>query len=217
MDEIKLIIVDDHEVVRTGINQLFNREKEMKVLASVSSGGEAMKLIKELNPDVVITDISMPVMSGIELSKLIRDNYPDTSVLILSMHKEEEYVMEAFNSGALGYISKDSGRTEIIRAVNFVANNKMYYERSFFDFFAKKIISNEEVKEIKKNISLTKRELEVLNLIVKGFSNKEIAEKLFLSKRTIDAHRTNLMGKMAAKNTADIVRTAFTKGFIDLK
>lgn len=207
MEKIKLLIIDDHKVMRSGIKLLFKGDKNIKIVGEASDGKKGLAAVEKLKPNVVMTDISMPEMSGIELTKILKEKYPSINVLILSMHNDDEYVIDALEAGAMGYLPKDSAEEEIVSAVYSLGEGKMYYSRSISNVFAKKLLKKIETKN--KFEKLTARELEVLELIVKGFSNKEIANKLFVSKRTIDNHRTNFMKKIAAKNTADIVRIAF--------
>lgn len=214
MGKVKLMIVDDHDVVRAGLKLLIKPSENVDLVADVENAEKALELIDKVAPNVVISDISMPNTNGIDFTKILKKNYPDISVIILSMHNDDEYVVEALEAGAMGYLPKDSNDEEIINAINTVANGKMYYSSSISDVFAKKILRNNKVQdEIEK---LTERELEVLHLIVEGYSNKEIAEKLFVSKRTVDNHRTNFMKKISANNTADIVRIAFLKGLVPM-
>lgn len=212
MKKIKLLIVDDHKVVRAGIRLLFQTDNEVNIVGETEDGEKAIELVKKLHPDVVITDVSMPNMSGIQLTKKLKEEHPNVKVLIISMHNDDDYIIDALEAGAMGYITKDSNDDEIINAVHSISNDKMYYGSSISDVFAKKILKqNKSANEIEK---LTERELEVLELIVLGMSNKEIANKLFVSKRTVDNHRTNCMRKIRANNTADIVRIAYQNNLV---
>ena len=214
MEKIKLMIVDDHKVVRTGLKMLFKNDKNLKVVAEAKDGEDALKEIKKLKPDVVITDISMPNMNGIQFTKKVKETHPEVKVLILSMHDDDDYILDALDAGAMGYLTKDTGEDEIIKAIHSIANEQMYYSSSISSILAKKLLVKSKVLDTTKR--LTERELEVLVLIVNGFSNKEIATKLFVSKRTVDNHRTNIMKKIDAKNTADIVRIAYQNNLVKL-
>lgn len=212
MKKIKLLIVDDHKVVRAGIRLLFQTDNEVSVVGEAENGEMATELVKKLHPDVVITDISMPNMGGIQLTKKLKEEHPNVKVLIISMHNDDDYIIDALEAGAMGYITKDSNDDEITNAVHSISNDKMYYGSSISDVFAKKLLKQtKSANEIEK---LTERELEVLELIVLGMSNKEIANKLFVSKRTVDNHRTNCMRKISANNTADIVRIAYQNNLV---
>lgn len=214
MDKIKIIISDDHKVVRTGIRLLFKKEKDIEIIGEAQDGREALEMVKENPPNVLITDITMPEMSGIELTKIITKTHPEVAVLILSMHDDDEYILDALKAGARGYLPKDVDEAEIILATRTLVSGKMYYSSSVSDVFAKSLLERNATK--KEQEPLTDREKEVLALIVAGNSNKEIANMLFVSTRTVDAHRRNLMSKLKAKNTADIVRVAFMKKLIKL-
>ena len=212
IDKIRLLIVDDHRIVRSGIKLLFQGNEDVEFVGEFDNGTDALEIMSELQPNVVITDISMPKMNGFELTKKIKELHPSINVLVLSMHDDDDYILDALESGAMGYLLKDSDDEDIINAVNSIAAGKMYYNNSVSDVFAKKLLRQKTGDvEVKK---LTDRELEVMELIVKGFNNKEIANLLFVSKRTIDNHRTNFMKKIGSKNTADIVRTAISMGLV---
>ncbi|MDT8411768.1 MAG: response regulator transcription factor [Vicingaceae bacterium] len=214
MERIKLMIVDDHKVVRTGLKMLFKNDKNVKVVAEAKDGEDALKEIKRTKPDVVITDISMPNMNGIQFTAKVKETHPEVKVLVLSMHDDDDYILDALDAGAMGYLTKDTSEEEIIKAIHSVANEQMYYSSSISSILAKKLLVKSKVLDTTER--LTERELEVLDLIVNGFSNKEIASKLFVSKRTIDNHRTNIMKKIDAKNTADIVRIAYQNNLVKL-
>lgn len=206
---IRVMLVDDHQVVRKGLKALIESENEIQVICEASSGEEGLKSIDECAPDLVITDMSMPGISGIELTKQLKKSHPYLGVLLLSMHDDEEYIMDALNVGAMGYLTKDAPTEEIQEAISRVASGKMYYSSSLTDILARQIILKSKREVILESKNITEREMEVLQLIIKGFSNKEIADKLIVSKRTVDKHRSNLMKKLDAKNTADIVRIAY--------
>jgi two-component system response regulator DegU len=215
MNKINIIVVDDHEIVINGLKLYFQDNESLCIVSQAANGIEALVEIEKHKPDVVITDISMPSMNGIELTKLITDKYPRVNVLVFSMHNDDEYVMDALTAGAMGYIPKDSDEHEIKKAIINVSKGKMYFSTSLSEILAKKLLVKENSKNVKKE--LTERELEVLDLIVKGYSNKEIATLLSVSKRTIDNHRTNLMYKIDAKNTADVVRIALTNKYVKIE
>ncbi|UKN01597.1 response regulator transcription factor [Paracrocinitomix mangrovi] len=207
---IKVMLVDDHQVVRNGLKALIEKDNEIIVSSEAESGEEALEKVKfseEL--DLIITDMSMPGMSGIELTKRLKESYANLGVLILSMHEDEEYIMDALNAGAMGYLTKDAPTDEIYSAITSISKGKMHYSSSLTDILARQIIRKNKREDVLESKNITEREMEVLQLIIKGLSNKEIAEELIVSKRTVDNHRFNLMRKMGAKNTADIVRIAY--------
>jgi len=214
MSKIKIIVVDDHHVVRNGLKLFFQEEEGFEVIADFGNGKDALSAVKKNQPDVLITDISMPEMNGIELTKLIMADYPEIKVLVLSMYTEDEYILDSLSAGAMGYIPKDSDEIEIKNAVSNISQGKMYYSSSLSEILAKKLIKKGKNKDVEDR--LTDRETEILKFIVNGNSNKEISSILSISKRTVDNHRTNLMRKIDAKNTADIVRIALLKELVEI-
>ncbi len=213
MNKTKVVIADDHQIVRNGLVALFENEETIDVVGEAHDGAEALELVTTLNPDIVISDISMPKLSGIQLAEKIASVSEEVSVLILSMHNDQDYILDALNAGARGYLPKDADEYEIIAAVKNLAKGKMFFSSSISDVLATRILKKNV--PVEKEEKLTQRELEVLGFIVDGFSNKEIAEQLKVSKRTVDSHRSNLMEKLKANNTADIVRIAFRKDLVE--
>ncbi len=213
-NELKVMLVDDHKLVRKGIKSLIKKANKFISIIEADSAEEALELLTKSLPDIIVTDLSMSGMSGINLINEVRNIYPEISVLVLSMHNDEDYIMDALNAGAMGYLTKDIPPEEILEAINNLSIGKMYYSSSLTDILARQIIRKTKREENIKIVKITIREIEVLKLIVGGLSNKEIADKLILSKRTVDNHRVNLMRKIGAKNTADIVRLAFVNNLV---
>ena len=202
---IKIIIVDDHAVVRSGIKHILQERPDIKVVAEASSGSEAMKHLRENSADIVLLDISMPDKSGIEVLKNIRSQHPDVSVLILTMHPEEQYAIRALKGGAAGYITKDSAPSELIRAVLKISSGKRYISASLAEKLAGMLdISTEQAP----HEMLSDRELEVMLLIAAGRSMTEIADSLNLSIKTVSTYKSRILLKMNLKSTADIIRYA---------
>jgi DNA-binding NarL/FixJ family response regulator len=208
-NNLKIMVVDDHKLIRKGIKALIQKEKRITSIVEADSAENALELIQKERPNIIITDLSMPGFSGMHLITEVKKAYPEIGVLVLSMHNDEDYIMDALNAGAMGYLTKDAPPEEIIDAINSLSIGKMYYSSSLTDILARQIIQKKKKEELIKSVKITNREIEVLKLIIDGYSNKDIANKLILSKRTIDNHRSNLMRKIGAKNTADIVRLAF--------
>ncbi len=203
---IKVVLADDHSVVRTGIRMLISNDDSIEIIGEASSGNEALDMVKKMEPDIVITDISMPGMTGIELAEAIKKDYSDTKVLVLSTYSDEEYILSAFEAGALGYLPKDTDEDQFLAAIKTVADGDVYYTKEVSDILTKSLIKQK--RTIDDPLELTEREKEILKLIVDGLSNKEIADQLFISVRTVDTHRRNIMDKIEAKNTAELVRKA---------
>jgi len=208
MSKINILLADDHKIVRDGIISLLSDEKEFKIVAEAENGLQVLKILKQEKIDIIIMDISMPEMNGIECTKKIKEIYPEIHILILSMYNEEQYINEAFQSGASGYILKNSGKKELINALKNVFSGKPYYSpevtQTYIQSHVKPINKESDITNILNE--LTSREIEILELIVNEFSNQEIAEKLFISIRTVDAHRRNLINKIGVKNTAGLVK-----------
>jgi DNA-binding NarL/FixJ family response regulator len=220
MEKIRIVLADDHELVRSGLMKLLETYKDLAVIGEAGDGVEAVEKTKMLNPDVLIIDLSMPKLSGVEATKIIRKECPNVAVLVLTMHQNEEYVYQIFKSGAGGYILKDAGKDELAAAIRAVARGEKYFSsrvsQIMVNGFLRKTSARDEttpgdVESL--NISLTKREKEVLSLIAEGLNNLEISEKLFISPRTVDTHRTNIMQKLNIHDAANLVKFAIEHGF----
>ncbi len=200
---IEIIIVDDHAVVRSGIKHILQERHDINVVAEASTGSEAMKHLREHSADIVLLDISMPDQSGIEVLRTIRSQHPDVSVLILTMHPEEQYAIRALKSGASGYITKDSAPSELIGAIVKISSGKRYISASLADKLAGMLdISTERAP----HELLSDRELEVLLLVAAGNNMTEIADRLNLSIKTVSTYKGRILLKMDLKSTADIIR-----------
>lgn len=215
MDAIKVGIVDDHALFLEGIRLLMSRIEETELLFDANSGSEALEKLQEYKPDVLLLDLDMPEMNGIEAFKKIHELYPELKVLILTMHKEERMISYLMELGANGYLLKDSNRQELRNAIISVHEKGMYYS----DKVSQAILSGLQRKsrqepKLGQTIILSRREQEILELVAEGYSNKEIADKLFISDRTVDGHRTNLLQKFNVHNTAKLVMEAVRKGFL---
>lgn len=216
MSETSIIIVDDHKIVRDGIRSLLSEEKSYDIIGEASNGNDALNLLTKLNPDIMLIDINMPGMNGIECTHSIMEKYPHMKILALSMHNEEPHIRAMVEAGASGYILKNSGREELVNAITTIMGGSTYFSEEVKESVMNSLIHKKAGEAGgKATISLSERELEVLQLIVKEFTNSEIAEKLFLSPRTVDAHRRNLLEKTGSRNTAGLVRYAIEKGLLD--
>ena len=212
---IKILLCDDHAVVRMGLKMLLNNNKDIEVIGEASEGDEAIGLAQELKPNVVIMDLSMPhgkdgLTATTELKKLM----PEVAILILTMHDDEEYLFRAIQVGASGCILKSAPQEELLGAIRSVSNGNAYLHPS-----ATKRLMEEYIGSVKQGNSdtfhlLSDREKEVLTLIAKGFSNKEIAEKLFISVKTVETHKSNLMEKLQMKTRPELVAFALKKGLL---
>ena len=207
------MITDDHSVVRKGIRMLLQDMEGIEILGEASNAEETLKKLEVLKPDVLITDISMPGMSGIELVKEVKKNFPETQVLILSTYFDEEYILESYEVGALGYLPKNSSDEQLFDAVNCIARGDLFHTPEVLNVLGKSLIVKNRPQQSLKSL-LTQREKEVLAQLVEGATNKEIANKLFLSTRTIDAHRRNIMSKLDVNNSAQLVKLTLEKRLI---
>ncbi len=212
---ITVLIADDHEVFRDGIISILEDVEDITVIAEANNGREVMTELQKLQPNIILMDISMGDAGGIETTKLVRKEYPEIKVLVLSMHSESGYIVKMLEAGASGYLLKDAGKEEMIRAIRTVAEGDTYYSQKVSSTIVHHLTNPNKVKKEKSGIPLTKREIEILKLIAGEFSNPEIAEQLFISIRTVDAHRRNLLEKLGAKNTAGLVKYALKHGIIE--
>ena len=211
---IKLLIVDDHGVLRAGLRALLSSEKDMQVVGEAATAGEAILKVMELKPDVILMDISLSGESGIEITKILTARDRNLSILILTIHEDETLLRAAIQNGAAGYILKRAVESELIDAIRAVANGHMYIHPTMTRSLLETISENEETDE---SIILTSREVEVLKLIVQGNTNRQIAELLSLSVRTIESHRANIMAKLNLRSRVELVRYAAAHGLLDLQ
>jgi DNA-binding NarL/FixJ family response regulator len=212
---IRVVLADDHSVVRQGLRAWLERSGYVQVVGEAADGREAVAIVEQLEPDIVIMDIAMPMLNGIDATAQITRRNPDTKVIILSMHADESYILRALGAGAKGYLLKESTESDLLPAVQSVRDGKPYFTPSIA-----RLLLEDYMRMLKQNNMqdsydlLTEREREVLQLLAQGKSNKEVAQILDLSPHTIDSHRTNMMQKLSLHNTAEIVLYAVRKGII---
>lgn len=212
---IRILVVDDHAILRDGIRSLLESQEDILVVGEAGDGSEALEVISTLLPDIVLMDISMPKTNGLEATRLIKERFPHVKVLILTQHDNREYIAPALGAGASGYVLKRSGRREMLNAIRQV------HEQGAF-------LTNKITQEVLQEYSrpgyngskteprLTDRERQVLQLIVEGKSNKEIALALSISPKTVSVHRTNIMSKLDVQNTVELVRVATSHPLVNL-
>jgi len=207
MNKISIILADDHQIFRDGIKSLLSDEENLEVVAEASNGDELLSLLKIYKPNILILDITMPKTSGIELAKIITEQYPDVNILILSMHKNEDFVVNAMMNGAKGYLPKDTSRQELLDAINNIAHGDEYLGKLISSNILKSYIKKSRFgfERMDKDEPLTQREKEIIERVGAGLSNKEIADKLFISVRTVDCHKNNIMKKLKIKSTAELI------------
>lgn len=216
---INVVLAEDHNVVRNGIKSLLENEQDLQVVAEATNGSEVLDLLeKGINTDIILTDINMPKMTGIEMTALVNEKFPNVKVIILSMLDHEKYIIEAFKAGASGFILKNVTKDELVFALKHVRlNNEKYICSELALRLLDKLINKPDVAvpDELSDLDLSKREVEVLVLIAEGYTNQEIADKLFTSKRTIEGHRQNLIDKTNSRNTAALIRYAILSGLIN--
>jgi DNA-binding NarL/FixJ family response regulator len=221
-NEIKVILADDHQMIRDGIKSLLEDEA-IKIVGEANNGEKVLELLQEKTADLVIMDINMPEMDGIEATKQIVKKHSGVKVLALSMFDDESYIVNMLEVGAAGYILKNTGQEELVKAITAVADGENYFSDKVSSKLLNQFIKNKGQPtsgSSNKNRDapvehLTKREKEVLKLIAEENTNKEIAEKLFISPRTVDTHRRNLLQKLNVKNTAGLVRYAMKHDILE--
>ncbi|HSF81743.1 MAG TPA: response regulator transcription factor [Anaerolineales bacterium] len=216
MAEIRLLLVDDHKVVRTGLRMLLESYDDMVIIGEASSGGEALPLIKQLKPDVVVMDLTLPDISGIEVTRLILLEQPNVHIVALTIHEDEQYFFEMLRAGATGYVPKRAAPEHLINAVRAANNGEVYIHPSLAKVLVKDFLkyTSDETEEDHTQ-ELTPREKEVMELLADGLSNEEIATRLYISPHTVARHRENIMHKLNLHRRADLVRYAIRKGMIE--
>ncbi len=215
MSITKILIADDHGIVRKGIRYLLETQDDLRVVGEASDGREAVRLAADLAPDVVIMDIAMPHLSGIEATEQIIRRTPGIGIVILSMHSDEAYLVRTLAAGAKGYLLKDSAEDDLIRAVRTVARGRPFFSPVISEALLEDYLRNLQQRGLQDSYDLlTQREKEVLQLLAEGKSNKEVATLLNLSVYTVETHRANLMQKLSLHNTAEIVLYAVRKKLI---
>jgi DNA-binding NarL/FixJ family response regulator len=211
---IRLFLVDDHRLIRDGIRALLAATPGLRVVGDANNGQDLLDQLPEVPADVVLMDLNMPVLDGFATLPLLRQRYPEIRVLILSMLAHERYVGQALDAGAAGYILKNADQTEIVTAIRTVAIGKRFLCSDIGLLMLQKVLHPETTADTKKKDTLSYRELEVLHLISEGLTNNDMAEKLFVSRRTIETHRQNILEKTQTKNTVALIKYAVEQGLV---
>lgn len=210
---IRILIVDDHKLIREGIDQYLQGDDKYQVVGDASEGIEALDFLKTNEVDLVLTDIRMPHMDGIELTEQVTKEFSDIKVVALTMMNDNNHIKKLMNAGAVGYVLKNCSESELKKAIDQVMEGETYYSPEVTETVMNALMKKK--RTIATEMPLTTREKEVLDLIVKEFSNQEIADKLFISLRTVDAHKRNLLEKTGAKNVAGLVVYAINHNLVD--
>jgi len=216
MANIKVLLAEDHTIVRKGLCSLLDRENGIKVIGEAEDGREAMRKAEALEPDVVLMDIAMPGLNGLEATRQLKKRFPEMKIIILTMHANEEYVLETLRAGASGYLVKKTAPDDLISAIRAVYKGDSFLSpsisRTVIDEYIRKVDKPGERDETYEK--LTNREREVLQLIAEGYKTTEIADKLYISKKTVETHRANIMKKLEIRSTAKLTRYAVRKRIV---
>lgn len=217
MNKIRVLVADDHDIVRYGICSALKSSADVEVIGEASTGRQASDLYDKLKPDVILLDISMPDLNGIEATREIVKKHPAAHVLILTMHLNEEYLNQVINAGALGYLLKNADIEEMLSGIRMVAKGKQVFSGEIARLMTEKYIRTAQDGYDGKSMNtprLTRREKEILQKIAEGKTSQEIADVLFISPRTVDTHRANLIQKLGVKNSAGLVRYAIERNLL---
>lgn len=214
--KIRVLLVDDHTILRDGIRLLLSSQEDIEVVGEAGDGEEAVAKARELKPDVILMDISLPKVNGIEATRLIKAERPESKILILTMHEDEEYVFPLLAAGASGYILKKTASSELISALRAVAEGNAFLHPAIAKTVLEKYRQGQPASAGGGPDGLTEREVEVLRLIAQGLSNREIADRLFISIKTVQAHRSNIMEKLNLHDRVELAKYALRKGLIKI-
>jgi len=216
MAAIRLLLVDDHEVVRTGLRMLLESQANMLIIGEASTGGQAITLAEELSPQVIVMDITLPDISGIEVTRLLKKKFPEIAVVALTIHEGEQYFFEMLKAGASGYVPKRAAPEELISAIEAASQGEVYLYPSLAKALVTDFLERKgEGFEHATMEELTEREKEVVGLLAEGLTNDQIADRLVISKHTVARHRENLMRKLNLHNRSELVKFAIRRGLIE--
>ncbi len=216
MEKIRLLLVDDHTILREGIRTLLESQPDFEVVGEAENGRAALALTRQLAPDIVLMDLAMPLLNGLEATEQIRRAYRCVRVLILTMHENEEYIRRALAAGASGYLLKDTSSTELFSAIRAVHQGESILSPAVTRLVIEDYLRWGDIRPEESSNGLTQREREVLQLIAEGYTNKEIAEILCIALKTVQAHRANLMSKLDLHDKAELIKYAIQKKIIEI-
>ncbi len=215
MKKLRVLLADDHTVMRTGLRALLERQSNLEVAGEAENGRDAVSLASSLQPDVVVMDVGMPLLNGIEATKAILNQTPSTGIVILSMHSDESYVMRALHAGARAYLLKDSAASELLAAIDAVSRGKSFFSSAISRLLAEDYVRVLRQKGVVDSYDLlTTREREILQLLAEGKTNKEVASELNISPYTVETHRGHILEKLNLHNPAELILYAVRKGII---
>jgi len=207
---IKILIADDHRIFRQGLVSLLETEQKLKIIGEAKNGYEILDILKQKIPDIILLDIEMPDMNGLEAVRNIRKDYPNVKIIVLTMHKKSSYVKQMMKSGISGYLLKDAGKEELLKAMEAAMSERTYYSQEIMLHVMNGLSGSE-----KKDSDLSDREIEIIRLIARQMTTREIAVELTLSVHTVETHRKNILLKLGLRNSPGLVRYALQKGLID--
>ncbi len=213
-NKLRILIVDDHQIIRDGLKGLINAEADMEVVGEAGDGQMAWQQAKELQPDVVVMDVSMPKLNGAKATERLKKDCPETKVLALTAHEDKGYIGQMLQAGATGYVLKIAAAEELIKAIRVVVAGGAYLDPAVADKVINNYIRQKSTKMSARSGVLTGREEEVLRLVAQGYINKEIAARLDISVKTVESHKTNFMEKLCLHSRAEIVRYALSQGWL---
>jgi DNA-binding NarL/FixJ family response regulator len=211
---IRIIIADDHNIVREGFRLVLEAQKDFQVVGEARDGLEAIRLVEKIEPDVLVVDLMMPGVNGLEVARQLKGH---THIVVLSMHNNEAYVLEALRNGVLGYVLKDASTKELVKAVRYAARGQRYLSEPFTEKAIDVYLQLADSGIVSPYEGLTNREHEVLHFVAQGYNNTKIGETLNISPRTVEVHRSNLMHKLGFRNQADLIRFALKKGILPME
>jgi two-component system, NarL family, response regulator NreC len=216
MTKIHILLADDHTILRAGLKMMLNAQPDMEVVGEAPDGRQAITETQRLQPDIILMDITMPEMNGIEATRQIKKLVPESKILILTMHEHDEYVFQALRAGASGYMLKEAADTELISALHIIHSGQFYLSPMAQSVLVGDYLQRVRIGEEKDSYSsLTEREREILKLIAEGFTNNQIAERLVISPKTVDTHRTHIMDKLNLHSRAELVKYAMRRGLLE--
>lgn len=213
---ITVALADDHNIVRQGLRKLLEAEKDLEVVGEASDGFEAAQMVESVHPDILVVDVMMPGMNGLEVTRQVRKRSPKTRVIVLSMHADNGYVLEALRAGAKGYVLKESVVGDLIQAIRQAIAGRRYLSNSLSERAIEGYMRQSESSSLEPMDLLTLREKEVLHLVAQGLRNNQIAQRLSISRRTVEMHRANLMRKLGLRSQAQLLRYALNQGMLSL-
>jgi DNA-binding NarL/FixJ family response regulator len=217
MNKIKVLIADDHALFREGTRSLIEQEKDMEVVGEASDGAEAVKLVKQLHPHVVLMDIAMPRVNGIEATRQIKSDYPSIAILILTAYENDQYIVALLEAGAAGYLLKNVSGADLVNAIRAVhAGEAVLHPTIAQKVFSRLGFNSRQTRATVEEAGLSEREMEILKLAARGMSNQDIASQLYLSRRTVQAHMGNIFRKMDVGSRTEAVLQALHKGWLGL-